>query len=117
MKLSDYWSHALWVYRQEKQNTVLSRHGTLGNDSPIPSVFEFYAAFSQREPDLDKPKFHLKKSGVVKVTVDLFASGRAYSGSVDGALLITTEYRAQVLNLAELYPGIRDSKSDPECSL
>jgi peptide/nickel transport system substrate-binding protein len=75
--------------RGELLQKVLSGHGTIGNDHPLSPVYQFYADLPQREQDIDKARFHLKKSGVGEgVTVDLSASDGAYPGAVDAAVLI-----------------------------
>lgn len=87
------------VERQEMLDKVLNGRGTLGNDNPISSVYDFYADFPQRMQDIDKAKYHLKKSGLGKVTVDLSASDGAYGGSVDAALLMKNQLAKVGINV------------------
>ena len=79
------------VNRQELLDKVLSGHGTLGNDSPISPVYEFYAEFPQREQDIDKAKYYLKKSGLGKPKVEVSASEGVYTTAVDAAVLIQNQ--------------------------
>ena len=47
--------------RQELLDKIHSGRGVIGNDTPISAAYEFYADLPQREQDIDKAKFHLKK--------------------------------------------------------
>lgn len=52
------------IDRQEMLDKVFFKSGAIGNDHPIPGFFRFHAAeLPQRAYDLDKAKFHYKKSG------------------------------------------------------
>jgi peptide/nickel transport system substrate-binding protein len=53
------------VNRQEMINTVFSGHGRLGNDIFSPFDPEIDKSIPQREQDLDKAKFYLKKADVL----------------------------------------------------
>ena len=48
----------------------------------------FFANLEQREQDLDKAKFHLKKSGYGGETLQLSAADGAYAGAVDASVLM-----------------------------
>ena len=87
------------VDRKELLDKIHRGHGTLGNDSPISAVYDFYADFPQRNQDIDKAKFHLKKSGVANASVQLSASDGAYSGAVDSALLIKDQLAKVGINV------------------
>lgn len=76
------------INRQQMLNTVLNGYGRLGNDHPIASTNRFFAKnLPQREQDLDKARFHLKKAGLTNLKVQLSASDAAYTGAVDAAVL------------------------------
>ena len=50
--------------REQILDNVMAGLGSLGNDHPIPSFDPFHAAdIPQRQQDLDKAAYHLKKSG------------------------------------------------------
>lgn len=76
------------IDRQALLKTILRGYGTLGNDHPIGRSQRYYARdLPQREYDPDKAKFHLKKAGLDRLTVQLSASDAAYEGAVDSAVL------------------------------
>ena len=67
---------------------VMHGHGTIGNDHPIAPSVPFHADLEQRTYDPDKAKFHLKKAGLSKLTVDLSTADKVFSGAVDAAVLM-----------------------------
>ena len=72
-----------YIQRRKKIiKSILKGQGTVGNDHPINIAYgaDHCAELTQREHDLDKAKFHLKKSGIT----------------------------AAELNVAEVAPGITD---------
>jgi peptide/nickel transport system substrate-binding protein len=76
------------VDREALLQSVLRGHGVVGNDHPISSANRYHAGeIEQRVYDPDKAKFHLKKAGVSKLTVDLSAADAAFNGAVDAAVL------------------------------
>ena len=80
------------VDREEVLSKILRGHGSLGNDHPISPSNRFYAAdLSQRGYDLDKARFHLKRSGLENHEFRLHTADAAFSGAVDMATL----YQAQ----------------------
>ena len=76
------------VDREQLLQRVLHGHGSIGNDHPIAPSVPFHADLEQREYDPDKAKFHLKKAGFDKLTVDLSTADKVYSGAVDAAVLM-----------------------------
>lgn len=75
--------------RKEMLQKVLHGHGALGNDHPISVANRYHNAdIPQRELDLDKAKFHLKKSGLGNSTLELSAADAAFNGSIDAAVLM-----------------------------
>lgn len=77
----------LAINRQALVDTILSGHGTVGNDQPIASVIPYYANLPQRTYDPDQAKFHLKKAGLETLKVSLSAADTAFPGAVDAATL------------------------------
>ena len=74
--------------RKTLLQTILRGHGYLGNDHPIGRANRYLAEdLPQRQLDPDKAKFHLKKAGLTKLTVDLSAADAAFAGAVDAAVL------------------------------
>ncbi len=74
--------------RKAMLQTVLRGHGVVGNDHPIGRSNRFHAdELPQREYDIDKAKFHLKKAGMSSLKVDLSAADAAFAGAVDAAVL------------------------------
>ncbi len=74
--------------RKALLQTILRGHGYLGNDHPIGRANRYLADdIPQRDIDPDKAKFHLKKAGLSKLTVELSAADAAFAGAVDAAVL------------------------------
>ncbi len=74
--------------REVLLKTILRGHGVVGNDHPISTANRFHNGdLPQRQYDLDKAKFHLKKSGLSSLSVDLSAADAAFVGAVDAAVL------------------------------
>ena len=75
------------IDRQALLDTVLRGHGYVGNDHPIGKSQRYYdASIPQRQYDPDQAKFHLKKAGMEKLSVDLHTAD-VYTGANDGAVL------------------------------
>jgi peptide/nickel transport system substrate-binding protein len=84
--------------REQMKKTVALDHAVLGNDQPIDPTNRFYfAGLPQRKFDLDKAKFHLKKSGI-SGTVPMVASPAALY-SVEIALMLQQAAQGIGLNL------------------
>ena len=76
------------INRQALLDTILRGRGYVGNDHSIGRGQKYFAKeIPQREIDLDKARFHLKKAGLAKLSVKLHAADAAWAGAVDGALL------------------------------
>jgi peptide/nickel transport system substrate-binding protein len=82
------------VDREALLKTILRGHGTLGNDHPIAPSVPFHAKLEQRAYDPDKAKFHLKKAGLDRLSVDLSAADAAFAGAVDAAVLMKEQMAA-----------------------
>lgn len=68
--------------------TILNGHGQIGNDQPITPSYRFYAKdLAPRPYDPEKAKFHMKKSGLSSIQIDLSAADAAFPGAVDAAVL------------------------------
>jgi peptide/nickel transport system substrate-binding protein len=74
--------------REALLKSILRGHGVVGNDHPISLSNRFHAGdLPQRQYDVDKAKFHLKKAGLSSLKVDLSAADAAFAGAVDAAVL------------------------------
>ena len=77
------------IDREEIVKKIMFGTGTVGNDVHISPNMPYYAELEQRPYDPDKAKFHMKKSGVGKINVDLSAADSVYPGAVDMVSLFT----------------------------
>ncbi len=70
--------------------TILGGHGTAGNDQPVNAAYgiDHCASLPQRPYDPDKAKFHLKKSGVSSVTMEV---AEVAAGITDICLILQRE--------------------------
>lgn len=76
------------IDRQAILDNVLFGHGIVGNDSPITPSYRYFADDLKPRPyDLDKARYHLKKSGFDGAEINLSASDAAFGGAVNAALL------------------------------
>ncbi|MEZ5478224.1 MAG: ABC transporter substrate-binding protein [Thiolinea sp.] len=75
------------INRQELIDKIMFGTGTIGNDVHISSNMPYYAELEQRPYDPDKAKFHLKKAGMDKISVNLSATDSVYPGAVDMCVL------------------------------
>ncbi|MGE3147982.1 MAG: ABC transporter substrate-binding protein [Pseudorhodoplanes sp.] len=67
---------------------ILYGYGALANDHPISPAYAYFdSSIPQRDYDLDKAKFYVKKSGLSSINVDLSCSDHSYNGAVDAAVL------------------------------
>ena len=84
--------------REKILRSVLKGRGSIGNDQPIGAAYgvDHCSELAQRPYDLDKAKFHLQKSGVTDVEMQV-AEVRA--GLNDVVLLMQNEARKIGLNL------------------
>ena len=75
--------------REKILTAVLRGHGYIGNDHPIGRNQTYFASeLPQRERDLDKAKFHLKRAGHSKLSVKLHSAEGLYPGAVDAIVLL-----------------------------
>ena len=87
------------VDRKEILEKIVRGYGTIGNDHPIPPFDPFFAAdLPQRHQDLDKAKFHLKKSGFTGA-VQLHASPATHPEAIDMATLFAEHAKSAGLKV------------------
>ena len=85
------------VPRKQMMRSILKGEGALGNDHPVGPTFAMNCdALEQRVQDLDKAKFHLKKSGVTEALVD---TSDAAVGGVDLCIFAQAEAKKIGLDL------------------
>ncbi len=90
----------LGMDREGFVKTVLRGYGSLGNDHPIGSSQNYYAAdLPQRQYDIDKAKWHLKQAGMSSLNVELSASDAAFAGAVDATLVYAEALKPAGINL------------------
>ncbi|MGE3876734.1 MAG: ABC transporter substrate-binding protein [Parvibaculaceae bacterium] len=76
------------IDREHLVKTVLYGHGVAGNDHPIAPVNRYYAKDIPIRPyDPEKARFHLKKAGHERLSVQLHASDTILGLGIDTALL------------------------------
>ncbi|MER9095924.1 ABC transporter substrate-binding protein [Mesorhizobium sp. M0700] len=74
------------IDREEMVKKILAGYGSVGNDTPINSVYANFTDSPQRAYDPDKAAFHYKKSGH-SGPIMLRTSDVAFPGAVDAAQL------------------------------
>ncbi|MGE0007902.1 MAG: ABC transporter substrate-binding protein [Parvibaculaceae bacterium] len=83
------------IDREDVVRKVLNGYGVAGNDQPItPSLLYHDPKLPARPYDPDRSKFHLRKSGLSSLKVDLHTADVAFSGAVDMCLLFSESARA-----------------------
>lgn len=74
--------------REEMVQKILLGHGVIGNDHPIGPSYRYHAGdIEQTAFDPDKARYHMKKSGLDAITIDLSAADAAFAGAVDAVQL------------------------------
>ncbi|MCH9758378.1 MAG: ABC transporter substrate-binding protein [Proteobacteria bacterium] len=87
------------INREEMVKRILHGYGGLGNDFPINAAYPLFAKdIPQRTYDMDKAKFHYKKSGHSGPVV-LRTADAAFPGAVDAAVLFQNHAKAAGINL------------------
>jgi len=82
------------INRQAIVDTALGGHGFPGNDHPLGPTYKYYAAdIPQREYDLDRAKFHLKKAGHSSLKLTFHTSTVAFPTAIDAAILMKEHAR------------------------
>ncbi len=80
-----------YLQRREKiVRSILKGQGTVGNDQPINAAYgaDFCSELPIRAHDLDKAKFHMKKSGITEATIQV---AEVSAGMTDVVLLMQRE--------------------------
>ena len=92
------WAMKHMADRKRATRSILKGHATIGNDNAIGAAYgaDFCEALPQREVDLDKAKFHLKKSGITEAEIEAAPTA---SGIMDFCLLQQANARKIGLDL------------------
>ncbi|MGI9407708.1 MAG: ABC transporter substrate-binding protein [Hyphomicrobiaceae bacterium] len=86
--------------REEMVKKILLGHGVIGNDHPIGPSYRYYAAdIEQTKYDPDKAKFHMQKSGLGDIKINLHAADAAYAGALDAAQLFQESAKKAGINI------------------
>ncbi len=85
--------------REEIIEKILFGYGSMGNDHPIAPSLPYWADLEQRTYDPDKAKFHMEKSGLGTINVDLSAADSVMSGAVDMCVLFAEHAKAAGINI------------------
>ncbi|MEO4040695.1 ABC transporter substrate-binding protein [Hoeflea sp. CAU 1731] len=85
--------------REEIIEKILFGYGSLGNDHPIAPSLPYWADLEQRSYDPDKAKFHMEKSGLGSINVDLSAADSVMSGAVDMCVLYSEHAKAAGIDI------------------
>lgn len=79
------------IDRKQWLDKIIHGYGELGNDNPIGPANIYRATtdeLPQREYDPEKAKFHLKKAGLSKLSVQFHAADTGFGGAVDAGQLM-----------------------------
>ncbi len=79
------------IDRKQWLAKIIHGYGELGNDNPIGPANIYRATtdeLPQREYDPEKAKFHLKKAGLSKLSVQFHAADTGFGGAVDAGQLM-----------------------------
>ena len=85
--------------RQEIVDKILFGRGTVGNDHPIAPTMPYHADLPQREQDLDKARFHLKKAGHDRLAVEISVNDTLLSGATNMCSLFAEQARPAGIDL------------------
>jgi len=87
------------IDREQILKTILNGHGYIGNDHPISRAMSYYAdEIPQREYDIDKAKYYLKKSGNSSLDIEIHAAD-IFPGGVDTAVLFKNHAEKAGINI------------------
>ncbi|NVK29904.1 MAG: ABC transporter substrate-binding protein [Gammaproteobacteria bacterium] len=87
------------INRQEIIDKIMFGTGTVGNDVHVSPNMPYYAELEQRPYDPDQAKFHLKKAGMDKLSVNLSATDSVYPGAVDMCVLFSESAKASGIDI------------------
>ncbi len=87
------------INRKQMLDRLLMGYGSLGNDHAVGRYMPFFdATLAQREQDLDRARFHYKKSGH-SGAIDLRTSTAAFSSAIDMAVLLKMDAEKAGMNI------------------
>lgn len=90
----------LSINRQDIVDKILNGYGSIANDQPISTAYEFYdAAIPQHEYDPEQAKSLLKAAGAEGLATTLHASNTPFTGAVDAAQLYSEHASAAGINI------------------
>jgi peptide/nickel transport system substrate-binding protein len=90
------------VDRKEWLAKIVHGFGELGNDNPIGPANIYRATtdeLPQREYDPEKAKFHLKKAGLSKLSIQFHAADTGFGGAIDAGQLMAASAAAAGINV------------------
>jgi peptide/nickel transport system substrate-binding protein len=90
------------IDRKAWLDKIIHGYGELGNDNPIGPANICRATtdeLPQREYDPDKAKFHLKKAGMSKLSIQFHAADTGFGGAVDAGQLMVASAAAAGINV------------------
>ena len=89
------------IDREDILKKILFGHGRTGNDNPLaPSMKYAIDPRPVHAYDPDRAKFHLKKAGLSKLTVEISASDAPFAGAIDAAQLMREHARAANIGIS-----------------
>jgi len=92
----------LSIDRKQWLEKVIQGYGEIGNDNPIGPANIYRATtdeLPQREYDPEQAKFHLKKAGLSKLSVQWHAAETGFTGAVDAGQLMRDSARASGIDI------------------
>ena len=87
------------INRSEIVDKILFGRGTVGNDHPIAPTMPFHADLPQREQDLDRARFHLKKAGYDRLSVEISVNDTLLAGAVNMCSLFAEQAKPAGLDI------------------
>ena len=87
------------IDRQEIVDKILFGRGTIANDHPIGPSMPYHADLPQREQDLDKAKYHLKKAGHDRLSVEISVADTVVPGATNMCSLFAEQARPAGLDI------------------
>lgn len=85
--------------REEFVEKVLYGYGVVGNDQPLGPKFASYDPELTVEMDMDRAKYHLKKSGVGNTAIKYQYADTAYGGAADAAQIFLEKWQEAGINV------------------
>lgn len=90
----------LSINRQDIVDKVLNGFGSIANDQPISSAYQYYdPSLAQHEYDPEQARSLLKAAGAEGLTTTLHASDTPFTGAVDAAQLFSGHAAAAGVNI------------------